>query len=59
MVFPKISTKNIFGKKKSGKNFEKNKNEKMLAKKKVKFGWGFTVHLKSLPPPQKRGGSGN
>ena len=48
MVFPKISTKKIFEKK-----IEKKKLKKKLkntGKKKGKFGWGFTVHLKSLPP---------
>ena len=62
MFLVEIFGKTIFDKKVWKKNREKilkkNKNEKMLAKKKVKFGLGFTVHLKSLPfpPPQKRGG---
>ena len=48
MVFPKISTKNIFGKKKSGKNFEKTKIKKNTGKKKrLNLAWFFTAHLKS------------
>ena len=55
MFLVEIFGKTIFDKKvwkkNRGKILKKNKNEKIMAKKKVKFGLGFTVHLKSLPPP--------
>ena len=56
MVFQKISTKNFLEKKIGKKNFEKTKTKKMRAKREDKFGLGFTVYLKSLPPPTYVGG---